>query len=211
MQERRTLAHAFFVSLRRLHVGGMDLLSTLLIALALAMDAFAVAVGCSAYLRRVDIRQTFRLSFHFGLFQFLMPVIGWLAGSRFATLISGVDHWIALALLAGIGGKMLLAVRRGGETDLRREDVTRGWKLVGLSIATSIDALAVGLSLAMIGEEIIVPSVVIGLVAGAMTLAGMQIGSRAPASLARIMEGAGGVILILIGLRIVAEHTGMLG
>lgn len=188
----------------------MDFFAILLIALALAMDAFAVAVGCSAYLRRVDGRQTFRMSFHFGLFQFLMPIIGWAAGVRFAALISNLDHWIALALLAGIGGKMLLAAIRGDGEHVRN-DVTRGWKLVALSVATSIDALAVGLSLAMIGEEIIVPSVIIGLVAAAMTLVGMKLGSRVPAALGRTMEGAGGVILILIGVRIVVDHMQLFG
>lgn len=186
----------------------MDLPSVIFIALALAMDAFAVSLSCAAYLRTVSGRQTFRLSFHFGLFQFLMPIIGWYAGSRFAALISDMDHWIALVLLAGIGAKMLHEARGGEER--QRTDVTKGWKLVALSIATSIDALAVGLSMAMIGAAIVVPSIIIGIVAAVMTLIGMQIGGRAPASLARYMETAGGLILIFIGIRIVIEHSGLL-
>jgi len=156
----------------------MDWITLLGIAVALAMDAFAVALGTGLTLERLTGRHLFRLGFHFGLFQALMPVVGWLAGLTVQRWIAAYDHWIAFGLLGFVGGKMIYeALREGGETDDPR-DPTRGLSLVLLSVATSIDALAVGLTLAMLGIEIWVPSLVIGLVAGALTVAGMLLGRR---------------------------------
>lgn len=176
------------------------------IAVGLAMDAFAVAIGAGLTLKTVDARQTFRLAWHFGLFQALMPVIGWLAGLTVADLITPVDHWIAFGLLAAIGGKMIYEAVHPDRHERERPDPTRGWALVLLSIATSIDALAVGLSLALLGLNIWYPAVVIGLVAAAFTAAGLHLGRRFGALLGRRMEVVGGVILIAIGLRILIEH-----
>lgn len=189
----------------------MDFVTVLLIAFALAIDAFAVALSTGAYLVKASARQTFRLSFHFGLFQFLMPILGWLAGSTLVQWIAAFDHWIAFVLLAAIGGKMIHA-GAGGDGDAGvRSDVTRGGSLVSLSVATSIDALAVGLSLSFLGTDIVYPSVVIGIVAAVMTILGMRLGERLSARFGRRMEFAGGVVLVLIGARIVLEHLGMLG
>ncbi len=175
------------------------------IAVGLAMDAFAVAIGAGLTLGRVDARQTFRLAWHFGLFQALMPIIGWLAGLTVAAWISPIDHWIAFGLLAAIGGKMIYEAIAHGE-ERARPDPTKGWSLILLSIATSIDAFAVGLSLALLGVAIWYPALVIGLVAAAFTAVGLHLGRRFGALLGRRMEVAGGVILILIGLRILIEH-----
>ena len=175
------------------------------IAIGLAMDAFAVAIGAGLTLGRVDARQTFRLAWHFGLFQALMPIIGWLAGLTVAAWISPIDHWIAFGLLAAIGGKMIYEAMAHGEEHVR-PDPTKGWSLILLSIATSIDAFAVGLSLALLGIAIWYPALVIGLVAAAFTVVGLHLGRRFGALLGRRMEVVGGVILILIGLRILIEH-----
>jgi manganese efflux pump family protein len=183
----------------------MDILTLFFVAFALAMDAFAVSISAGAYLIKADARQTFRLAFHFGLFQFMMPVIGWFAGSSFAGLIASVDHWIAFGLLAVIGGKMVVE-SFSNEHDAVHKDVSRGWSLISLSIATSIDALAVGLSLSMLNAEIISPSLIIGIVAGGMSFVGIRIGEKASHHLGRHMEFIGGVIVILIGARILAEH-----
>ena len=120
---------------------------------------------------RVTPRHIFRVAFHFGLFQALMPLIGWFVGQSFATYVKSVDHWVAFGLLAFIGGRMLWESRKETEeqTDL---DPTRGWMLVMLSVATSIDALAVGLSMAFLGINIWVPAIVIGLVARHVKLPG---------------------------------------
>ncbi|MCB2206461.1 manganese efflux pump MntP family protein [bacterium] len=184
----------------------MDTLTLLFIAFALGIDAFAVSVSAGAYLLRPDARQTFRLSFHFGLFQALMPILGWLAGSGFADAIAAYDHWIAFTLLAVVGGHMLWNSFGVGEDKEILRDVTRGWSLVSLSVATSIDALAVGLSLSLVSVEIIFPSIVIGIVAGIMSLIGIRLGERVAARFGTHMEFIGGIILILIGVRILVEH-----
>jgi putative Mn2+ efflux pump MntP len=179
------------------------------IAVGLAMDAFAVSIGAGLTLKTVDARQTFRLAWHFGLFQALMPVLGWLAGRSLARWIAPVDHWIAFGLLGVIGGKMIHeALKDDDQREARRSDPTKGWSLVLLSVATSIDALAVGLSLALLGVSIWWPAIVIGLVAGAFTTVGIQLGKRFGALLGRRMEIVGGVILIAIGVQILVEHLG---
>jgi putative Mn2+ efflux pump MntP len=169
------------------------------------MDAFAVAVTTGVVLGAVTGRQAFRLSFHFGLFQFLMPVAGWLAGREVVRWIGGVDHWVAFGLLGFLGGKMILEAVRGGEETVAR-DPTRGASLVILSVATSIDALAVGLTLGVLGVSILAPAAVIGVVALLLTAAGLHLGRRIGGRLGRRMEVAGGVILLLLGARILYTH-----
>lgn len=176
------------------------------IALGLAMDAFAVSIGAGVTLQTVSARQSFRLAWHFGLFQAIMPIIGWLAGLSIAVWIAPVDHWIAFGLLAAIGGKMIYEALRDADEERDACDPTKGWSLVLLSIATSIDALAVGLSLALLNVSIWYPAVVIGLVAGALTTVGLQLGKRFGALLGRRMEVIGGLILIGIGVKILVEH-----
>ena len=186
----------------------MDLLTLVLIAIALGIDAFAVSLSAGAYLVRADSRQTFRLSFHFGLFQFLMPILGWFAGSELVGIIQEVDHWVAFGLLGLIGGKMIWESFHGGEK--LKKDVSRGWSLVALSVATSIDALAVGFSLSLLGMEIVLPAVLIGIVAGLMSLLGIRLGERVSGMFGRRVEFVGGAVLIFIGIRIVLQHTGLL-
>ena len=183
----------------------MNLPTTLMLAVGLAMDACAVSLGAGASGRSAGRSAAFRLGFHFGLFQFLMPIIGWFLGHSVAHLIAAYDHWIAFGLLAVVGGRMI----RSGldpESHPGPGDPSRGWSLVLLSIATSIDALAVGLSLAMIRVDIWQPAVIIGLVTAAMSVAGLRLGSRLGRAFGHRMEIAGGVILILVGLRILVEH-----
>jgi putative Mn2+ efflux pump MntP len=180
-------------------------MTTLGLAVGLAMDAFAVAVATGVVLGSVTRRQTFRLSFHFGLFQFLMPVVGWLAGREVVRWIGSVDHWVAFGLLAFVGGKMIHEAIWGVEEEVAR-DPTRGASLVILSVATSIDALAVGLTLGVLGVEIWYPAAVIGLVALLLTAAGLHLGRRLGGRLGRRMEVAGGVVLVLLGLRILFSH-----
>ena len=183
----------------------MDLPTLVLIAIALGIDAFAVSLSAGAYLVRANARQTFRLSFHFGLFQFFMPILGWLAGAELAGAAQAIDHWVAFGLLALIGGKMIKESLE--ETKSLKKDVTRGWSLVALSVATSIDALAVGFSLSLIGARIVFPAVLIGIVASLMSLLGVRLGERVSGLFGRRVEFVGGAVLILIGVRIVVEHT----
>ena len=184
----------------------MNLLTLLGIAAGLAMDAFAVSIGIGLGTRRVDARTTVRLAWHFGLFQFLMPILGWLAGLSVERWISGVDHSIAFGLLAAIGGKMIYEALYGDEEKRAEKDPTRGASLVVLSVATSIDALAVGLSLALLGAQIWYPAVIIGVVAFAFTAVGLHVGRRFGSLLGKRMEIVGGLILIGIGVRILVDH-----
>ncbi len=176
------------------------------IAVALAMDAFAVAIASGLRLGPLKGRQVFRMSFHFGFFQMAMPIVGWLAGFRVQRYIAAADHWVAFGLLGLIGGKMVYEALRHEEEEPKRDDPTKGWTLIALSIATSIDALAVGLSLAMLGVSIWVPSLVIGLVCAAFTLTGMLIGWRIGHAWSRRAELVGGLVLIGIGVNIVIQH-----
>jgi putative Mn2+ efflux pump MntP len=184
----------------------VNLLTLLGVAVGLAMDAFAVSIGVGLNSPHVSWRTTFRLAWHFGLFQALMPIIGWLAGLSVERWISGVDHWVAFGLLAAIGGHMIYEAIWGDEEARAAKDPTRGTSLVVLSVATSIDALAVGLSLALLGVQIWYPAVVIGIVAFAFTAVGLHLGRRFGALFGRRMEIIGGLILIGIGVKILVDH-----
>ena len=183
----------------------MPLFEIIFISFGLAMDAFAVSIGAGTSGFMNNKRAKFRISFHFGLFQFLMPIIGWFGGSRVQHLIKAWDHWIALALLVFVGLRM---IRSGlsSESESFSQDPSKGTNLVLLSIATSIDALAIGLSLAILQVEIWCPSVLIGLITGALSLIGISLGKRLGDKLGKRMEVLGGVILIGIGIKIVIDH-----
>ncbi|NWG10102.1 MAG: manganese efflux pump [Nitrososphaerales archaeon] len=184
----------------------MGWLSLLAVAAALAMDAFAVAIVAGFSPGPLTRRCVFRLSFHFGLFQALMPALGWTAGRVIYRYIAEVDHWVAFGLLALVGGRMIVGSMHGREQMRRPSDPTSGWDLVLLSVATSIDALAVGLSLAVIGSGILVPSLVIGAVAASLTALGMALGRRIGALWGKRVEVIGGLVLIAIGARILLDH-----
>lgn len=180
----------------------MNWITDLGIALGLAMDAFAVSIASGLKLASVTPRHVFRLSFHFGLFQFLMPVIGWYIGKQMATVISEFDHWIAFGLLSLVGGRMLWEARSERESGAKA-DPTRGTLLVALSLATSIDALVAGVSFGFLRESIWIPSVTIGIVTALLTGIGIRFGSRLGSRWGHWAEVVGGCVLILIGLRIV--------
>jgi len=177
----------------------------LVIAVGLSMDAVAVSLAASAGNRAQGSRATFRLSFHFGLFQALMPIAGWALGVTVAPYIESVDHWVAFGLLAFVGGRMIYTALAGTEEALPR-DPSRGTTLVLLSVATSIDALAIGLTLAFLGDGIWYAALLIGLVTGSLSLAAVFVGRRVGAAAGSRMEIVGGVALIMIGGRILAQH-----
>ncbi len=185
--------------------------------MALAMDAFAVAIATGVSLKDVSLRQTFRLSWHFGLFQAMMPIIGWYFGASIKGYVETYTHWIAFALLFLVGGNMLReAFELSDDEESERKDKTRGLTLVILSVATSIDALAVGLSMSLLQVSIIYPALVIGVVAGLFTIMGLHLGKKA-ANLKRlspVAEVLGGLVLWIIGINILREHgvfTALLG
>ena len=186
----------------------MEVINTLALAVALAMDAFAVSIASGVSLRTVSARQTFRLAWHFGLFQAMMPVLGWSAGFIVRSRIEAYDHWVAFALLVFVAQGMLRSAFKGEPASADTKDPTKGMTMVMLSVATSIDALAVGLSLSMINVSIWTPALIIGLVAGAFTTVGMHLGKviGSMTQLSRWAEMAGGVVLLAIGVNILRQH-----
>ncbi len=184
----------------------MNLSTIFGIAVALAMDAFAVALAAGVTLERITGRHLFRFGFHFGLFQALMPIVGWLAGITVQRWIAGYDHWIAFGLLAFVGVKMIREAFAEEDEDAAASDPTRGLTMVMLAVATSIDALAVGLSLGMLGVSVWLPAAVIGLVCGALTVTGMLLGGRIGSLWGQRVEVLGGLVLCAIGLKILLEH-----
>jgi manganese efflux pump family protein len=184
----------------------MNKLELLMIALGLAMDSFAVSLGAGAHERVRGLRPTFRLWFHFGLFQALLAIVGWFLGAGMAGLIDSWDHWVAFILLGLVGGKMVKEGLAGppGEPAAEKEDPSRGLLMVSLSVATSLDALAVGISLGVLGVSIWYPGAVIGLVTALLSLLGLRIGQFLGRKLGSWMEVLGGVVLLLIALKILA-------
>lgn len=189
----------------------LDLFSLFALAIGLAMDAFAVAISMGGTIKTLRPTQTLRLALAFGGFQGLMPVVGYLAGRTIAEnpWIAAFDHWIAFGLLAVLGGKMIYEARFLEENEEAAEaegDPTKSVTLLLLALATSIDALAVGASLAFLRVKILTPSLVIGLVAALFAVVGARIGQRAGQRLGKKVEILGGLALIGIGLRILIEH-----
>lgn len=174
------------------------------IALGLAMDAFAVSVSAGIQVTALDRGHVTRLALSFGFFQFFMTVIGWLAGRGLSRWLTTVDHWVAFGLLLLIGGKMLWDSFR--PEDAVCKDPTRGWLLLTLSVATSIDALAVGLSLALVAVSIWTASVVIGVIAALLSAVGALFGCRLGRRFGRWAERFGGLVLIGIGIKILVDH-----
>ncbi len=185
----------------------MELFAILGTAAGLAMDSFAVALASSVALHPVSRRQVFRFSFHFGLFQALMPMLGWLAGHWIQPLIARCDHWIAFGLLMAVGCKAIYEALRGDGDEQDCADPTRGWRLVALSVATSLDAFVVGLSFAMLRVDIRYPAAIIGVITALLTCVGMLVGGHIGRRFGRRLEVLGGVVLIAIGVRIVVQHV----
>ena len=186
----------------------MDTLTLIAIAVALAMDAFAVSIAVGISLKQVRPRPAFRLSFHFGLFQALMPLLGWSVGVQLRDFIESYSHLIAFALLAYVGTNMIReAFSEDEDEDTHKKDPTKGMSLVMLSVATSIDALAVGFSLSLLKLSIIFPVIVIGFVALGFTLLGLFLGKKAAgvSFISKPAEILGGIVLWGIGIKIILD------
>jgi putative Mn2+ efflux pump MntP len=183
----------------------MPFFELLLLALSMAMDAFAVCLAAGSLQLTQGARPTFRLSFHFGLFQFIMPVVGWLAGATIAPVTKSYDHWVVLGLLGFIGIRMIYSALNGDES--RSNDPSRGLTLVLLSIAVSIDALAVGMSLGLLGIFVWYPAIFIGVVTGVLSLLGLRLGNTLGRRFGKSVEIIGGLVLIAIGVQIVISSV----
>lgn len=178
------------------------------IAVALAMDAFAVSIAAGITLKKINFRQNFRLAWHFGLFQALMPIIGWSAGLTIREMIAHYDHWVAFGLLCFVAQGMLREAFQKESDENDTKDPTRGMTMVMLSVATSLDALAVGLSLSMLNVSIWYPSAIIGIVACFFTTVGLHLGKRIARAtrIRKMADGLGALVLLLIGVNILREH-----
>ena len=185
----------------------MDI-TTLLIAVALAMDSFSVSIANGLATKKIRIVNALKIGVFFGFFQAAMPVVGWYAGAHILDLISEIDHWVAFILLALIGSRMIYeSIKQESESIASSTSVK---VLLILSIATSFDALAVGLSLYVMNISILTLSVATGIITFALSFCGVYIGSKFGCLLRNRVEAIGGIILILIGLRILLEHLGII-
>lgn len=183
----------------------MSLFEIFSIAVGLSLDAFAVSLSVGASGVAPTRRAAIRLSFHFGLFQFLMPLFGWYLGSYVAPYIESYDHWVAFGLLGFVGGHMVWAFFFPEHSNTIT-DPTRGRMLVFLSVATSIDAFAIGLGFAMLGVDALYPATIIGIVTFLFSMGGMGFGSKLNERFGRRMMLIGGVVLICIGVRVLIAH-----
>lgn len=183
----------------------MDLITIIFIALGLSMDAFSVSITSGFTIKKLKIKYALKISVFFGLFQAFMPVIGYLTGLTLIDFISGFDHWIAFGLLGFVGGKMIYDSIKIDE-DRKQIDPLNIYVLLLLSIATSVDALAVGLSFAFLRVLIITPVVLIGVVTFILSFIGVIIGDKIGNFFKKKVELIGGLVLIGIGLRILLEH-----
>lgn len=208
----------------------MSILELLLIAAGLSMDAFAIAVCCGLSAQKPCLKKALIAGLYFGFFQAAMPVIGYLIGAQFAEIIVDIDHWIAFMFLTFIGAKMIIGSFKengcsdracpeetctdrgcpgGGRPDTEEVSLKPS-KMLPLAIATSIDALAVGISFAFLKVRIIPAAAVIGVTALALSMAGVKIGSVFGGRFKAKAELAGGVMLVLMGVKILMEHTGII-
>ncbi len=183
----------------------------ILIAVGLSADAFSVAVCKGLNMPRLNLKHGYIIALFFGAFQAIMPVIGYLLGTGFSDYIAAFDHWIAFILLAFIGGKMTIeAIRDKNDGDEEKTDTLKIGELTVMAVATSIDALAVGITFAFLSVKIVPAAVIIGVTTFALSLGGVLIGNKFGAKYKNKAELAGGIILILIGLKILLEHLGII-
>jgi len=208
----------------------MNFIELFILAIGLSMDAFAVAVCAGLTMPKATLKKSLIVGTYFGLFQAVMPLIGYFAATLFAEKIISYDHWIALVLLSFIGGKMIIGSFKkegcpdracpaetcsdrtcpGGERPNNKETSLKPAKMLPLAIATSIDALAVGVSLAFLKVSIVPAVSFIGVTTLVLSMAGVKIGNIFGAKFKSKAELAGGVILILIGLKILLEHLNII-
>ena len=184
----------------------MIYLNIIAISLALSMDALAVSITNGLVIKNLKKRYAFRMAFFFGFFQGIMPLIGWITGQSFAKYIKDYDHWIAFILLSAIGGKMIWEARKIEDCNFKKKNCLHLPTLFILSIATSIDALAVGVSFSVLDQPLLTSILFIGIITFIVCLIGAYIGNKFGHFLEDKIEIIGGIILILIGIKILVEH-----
>ena len=183
----------------------MNFLTIFVVAVGLAMDAFAVSIASGAAYKQLQVRHTLRIALFFGGFQAFMPLIGALAGLSVKDYIGDYDHWIAFVILAAVGGKMIYESFKITEAE-KNNSPSNILVLLALSVATSIDALAIGITLSLVAASIITAVIVIGLVTFVMSYIGVMIGKRFGHIFENKIEAIGGLVLIILGVKILLEH-----
>lgn len=188
----------------------MGIFELLLLSIGLGMDAFAVSVCKGISMKKMDWKKACIVGLYFGGFQALMPVIGYFLGTSFQSIITNIDHWVAFVLLGIIGGKMIQeAFQKDKDEEEYSSDVSVKTMLI-LSVATSIDALAVGITFAFLNVNLLLAITFIGLITFVLSVVGTKIGNRFGDKYKGKAEFIGGIILILIGFKILFEHLGLL-
>lgn len=187
----------------------MGLVELLLIAIGLSMDAFAVAICKGLSMAKTSLKKSFTVGLYFGIFQGLMPLLGYLIGAQFADKITAFDHWIAFLLLGVIGAKMIKESREKGAKPFEEASLKPS-KMLPLAIATSIDALAIGISFAFLDVNIITATTTIAVTTLILSMAGVKIGNIFGVKYKSRAELAGGIILVLMGIKILLDHTGFI-
>lgn len=186
----------------------MNFIDIFLIGVALSMDAFAVSICKGLSVKKVGAKHVLTVGVYFGGFQALMPTLGFLLGYRFESFITNIDHWIAFVLLALIGGNMIREAL-GEDEDSENDDFSFK-AMLPLAVATSIDALAVGISFAFLGVDIVTAALLIGATTFVLSGVGIYVGNIFGSKYKSKAELAGGIVLILIGLKILLEHLGVI-
>jgi len=184
----------------------MEVFTVILIAVGLAMDAFAVSVVSGCFYKELKIGHVVRMAFFFGAFQAFMPLIGYAAGQTVADYITHIDHWVAFALLGAIGGKMIYEGTKFEQVEKKAQDPASLMVVLMLSVATSIDALAVGITLSLVTHSIARAVTAIGVITFLLSWAGVEFGRRTRRFVENKIEIAGGLILLAIGLKILLTH-----
>lgn len=183
----------------------MEIVEIVLLGISLAMDAFAVSICKGLSMKKIDWKKAIIIGLYFGIFQALMPVVGYFLGSTFESFVTNIDHWIAFILLAIIGGNMIKEAFSKDATEEHNDNVDFKTMIV-LAIATSIDALAVGITFAFLKVNLLLAVSLIGIITFVISLIGVKLGNKFGSKYEKKAEGVGGAILILIGLKILIEH-----
>lgn len=184
----------------------MNIISLVIVSFGLAMDAFAVSICSGVNIKNSKFKKSLIMALYFGTFQGLMPLIGWFLGSKFSIYIESVDHWIAFILLAIIGGKMLKEGLSHADDENISDDSFSHKNLLVLAIATSIDALAMGISFAVLNVNILLAIILIGVITFITSFIGVMIGKKFGEHFSNKAEILGGIVLIFIGLKILFGH-----
>ena len=186
----------------------MGITEIIIISISLAMDAFAVSICKGLSMTKMNWKKAIIIALYFGIFQAGMPLVGYVLGSAFSGIVENIDHWIAFILLAIIGANM---IKESTDDEIdKRNDVVNFKTMLPLAIATSIDALAIGITFAIFKTNIIISATIIGIITFAISLIGVKIGNKFGDKFQNKAEFIGGIILILIGLRILLEHLNIL-